>query len=274
MRASPIIAANSRWDRPGLYQQPHRMKAVSGGGPSAWSPTDKSGLVFWFKADAGITQSGGLVTQWDDQSGNARHATASGATRPTYTTGALNGLPGVSFPAGTYMDFGTDALYDPTQPFTVCTVWKNTSDGGTWYHVALLVFATVSRRNFALMASNDTNYGDLSTQYTGDSTIGAKPTIKAATDVTTNAVTTYVTVNGSNPELASSWDEYVSNTALTEAVGGNSQTTNSRNRLGAWFDGSLNFIGSIYEIFGYQALLSSTERGNANTYLTGKWAVA
>lgn len=36
-----------------------------------------------FSSDMGVTSSGGLVSQWNDFSGNARHATASGTARPT-----------------------------------------------------------------------------------------------------------------------------------------------------------------------------------------------
>ena len=57
-----------------------------------------SGLNLWLKADGGVTTSGGSVSQWDDQSGNFRDAVQANAARqPTHLTGALNGLPVVSF---------------------------------------------------------------------------------------------------------------------------------------------------------------------------------
>jgi hypothetical protein len=31
-------------------------------------PTDLSGVQLWLKADAGVTESSGVVTSWDDQS--------------------------------------------------------------------------------------------------------------------------------------------------------------------------------------------------------------
>ena len=34
-----------------------------------------SNLQLWLKADAGVSESGGNVSAWADQSGNARHAT-------------------------------------------------------------------------------------------------------------------------------------------------------------------------------------------------------
>src|SRR4029077_6901938 len=44
-----------------------------------------TGLLWWFDADdaATITQTGGLVTQWNDKSGNGTNAVSGGSYRPT-----------------------------------------------------------------------------------------------------------------------------------------------------------------------------------------------
>jgi fibronectin-binding autotransporter adhesin len=47
-----------------------------------------------FAADQGVTLAGSAVTQWDDLSGNARHATGSAGT---FTPDEINGLPAVKF---------------------------------------------------------------------------------------------------------------------------------------------------------------------------------
>jgi len=52
-----------------------------------------NGLVARFKADAGITESGGVITSWADQSGGAGVATAYNG--PTLITNQLNGRPAV-----------------------------------------------------------------------------------------------------------------------------------------------------------------------------------
>lgn len=51
-------------------------------------PTGKSGLALWLKADAGITKNGAnKITDWQDQSGKARHATnTDAATAPVFVT--------------------------------------------------------------------------------------------------------------------------------------------------------------------------------------------
>jgi hypothetical protein len=65
----------------------------------AFVPTDISGCQLWLDAADDTTISIGTgVSQWDDKSGNARHATqAVGANQPAYITAGKNGLNLVRF---------------------------------------------------------------------------------------------------------------------------------------------------------------------------------
>jgi hypothetical protein len=62
------------------------------------APTDIAGCIGWWDASdaSSITQSGGLISQWNDKSGNGKHATASGTARPMYT-GTRNGRNVITF---------------------------------------------------------------------------------------------------------------------------------------------------------------------------------
>jgi PKD repeat protein len=61
------------------------------------SPADLPGLEAWFAADYGITLTNDSVSQWDDQSSNARHATSwANSIRPALIPDALNGHPVLS----------------------------------------------------------------------------------------------------------------------------------------------------------------------------------
>ena len=62
--------------------------------PFSFVPSDFGGLEFWLKADAGLTESAGVVTAWNDQSGNSRNPTIQGA--PSYSSAGLNGKPTVT----------------------------------------------------------------------------------------------------------------------------------------------------------------------------------
>lgn len=95
----------------------------SGGGapPSAFVPTDISGLSLWLDASdtATITQSGGAVSQWNDKSGNSNHVTQGTAlNQPITGTRTINSLNALDFrpvatdsafaiPSGLGTTFGT-----------------------------------------------------------------------------------------------------------------------------------------------------------------------
>jgi hypothetical protein len=76
------------------YINPYRF-----GVGAAFSPLDLPGLLLWLDAsDAStITESAGLVSQWNDKSGNANHVTATLAERPTTGTRTVGGLNGIDF---------------------------------------------------------------------------------------------------------------------------------------------------------------------------------
>jgi hypothetical protein len=63
-----------------------------------FKPNLIGGIVLWLKADVGITQSGGTVSAWADQSPLANNfSQATGSMQPTYVSNANNNLPGLSF---------------------------------------------------------------------------------------------------------------------------------------------------------------------------------
>jgi hypothetical protein len=52
-----------------------------------WKPTSVPNLDLWFNPESGYTSVAAAISQWNDQSGNARHATqGTGAAQPTLVT--------------------------------------------------------------------------------------------------------------------------------------------------------------------------------------------
>lgn len=71
--------------------------------PSVWTPA-KMVTALWLDADdaATLIDVGGLVSEWRDKSGNARHySEANASLRPPITAGAVNGKTAIVWPNGT-----------------------------------------------------------------------------------------------------------------------------------------------------------------------------
>ncbi|MBB5866982.1 Zn-dependent metalloprotease [Allocatelliglobosispora scoriae] len=87
-----------------------------------------TGSMLWLRADAGVATSGGLVTNWLDQSGTAHHASqAVAALQPTLVAGVVNGKPVVRFGGAQSLNLTT---VNPTR-FTVFVVGKNSRTAST-----------------------------------------------------------------------------------------------------------------------------------------------
>jgi hypothetical protein len=68
---------------------------LGGGGNE---PVSTDHLVYWFSADVGVTQSGGVVSRWSDRSPNAADAAQlTNATRPVLATLGATQLPAIRF---------------------------------------------------------------------------------------------------------------------------------------------------------------------------------
>ena len=98
---------------------------TQGGRKQLWTPAALgSSLALWLDADdfSTITLNGSTVSQWDDKSGNGRHASqATLSSQPTYTANGLNGKPAILFNGtSTFMD--VPSLVMTGQNWTFITV--------------------------------------------------------------------------------------------------------------------------------------------------------
>lgn len=101
-----------------------------GGGGGGWTPADLPNLRAWYDVDLSPhTLSGSNVTQWDDLSGNAIHATASGI------------IPYSS--ANHWLEFGGSSWLIPSaalltsgnSPLTLACAYRDGSVDGTGSHI-------------------------------------------------------------------------------------------------------------------------------------------
>jgi hypothetical protein len=109
------------------------------GGAAPNESVSRDGLVFWFKADAGVVETNGAISRWADQSGAGRDAVQSlSAQRPKLTKTAGSPLPVVEFdgkslfelpPLDAPLDQGLTFLAVAGRSESVCTAFLELSNG-------------------------------------------------------------------------------------------------------------------------------------------------
>ncbi len=219
------------------------------------SPLDISGCLCWYDAaDASsITKDGSnLVSQWNDKSGNARHATASGALRPT-SGGSQNGR--------TVMQFtGTQAM----------TITGNflQSDNVTMFAVAM----KNTDHYGGIISSAPTNPEDspiLCFYLTTIAWLNRRVLVQQAT-----ANNVYRIVSGQSVGTTQQgFFDGIRGTDATASVATN--TANTITKIGVLRTGSTaDLNGNIAEIVCYSGNLTTAQRASVEAYLASKWAIS
>jgi hypothetical protein len=103
----------------------------------AFTPLSIPGSSWWINSTTGLTTVSSKISQWNDLSGNARHATqGTDANRPVLTASQQNGYPGAVFTRAnsSYMNSGLTIAncFDDAATkklITVALAFKTTSSG-------------------------------------------------------------------------------------------------------------------------------------------------
>jgi hypothetical protein len=214
------------------------------------SPTEIAGCVGWWDAsDAGsITESGGLVSQWNDKSTAGNHATASSTARPTTGTRSLNGRNVLDFD-GTANAMATSLADAATQTVLFVAVSDVASSSGR-----LWSYGTTNRGVF----SDSGTWAFWRQQTSGAILFGA-------------------TASATSPSVACAL--FTSNSSLTTFGSGAQGTTNDPvDSSGASFNigkETTNFFnGYIAEIVIYNTALTTAQRASVEAYLAAKWSIS
>ena len=220
-----------------------------------FSPLDLSPVLWFDASDAStITQSAGAVSQWDDKSGNALHATqGTGSNQPTFNTDELvfTGTHWLNLP-------DLSAYFNGSQNRTIFVVGEVdtvSSDEGFFS-----LGPNTTGNKFPIM----TNLGALRLEITGS---GATTSLSMSVDTyaiialkldgTTLGDCTYY-LNGTSEAVTGA------NTINTDA-----SNTNSIGRVA--LGDKLN--GAIREIIAFDSALSDADLNQVGNYLENKWAL-
>ena len=219
------------------------------------SPLDIAGCLCWYDAaDASsITKDGSnLVSQWNDKSGNSRHATTSGSLRPT-SGGSQNGR--------TVMQFtGTQAM----------TITGNflQSDNVTMFAVAM----KNTDHYGGIITSAPTNPEDSPVMCFYLTTIAWLNRRQLVQQATGNGV--YRIVSGQSVGTAQQgFFDGVRGTDTVASIATN--TTGTITKIGALRASSTaDLNGNIAEIVCYSGNLTTADRARVEAYLADKWGIS
>jgi hypothetical protein len=198
--------------------------------------------VLWLKADAGVV--GNPVTEWQDQSGNANHATTvsdgvGNSDNPTYVASvpAINNKPALSFNNGHRLG------YPSLSARTVFFVCKVGSEGTQDHGLLAVKDSTAIRRNNNVTAWQHPGNGEDFSNPGGSS-------FRVNGDTTPNV-------------LEDVWH-------IGDVL--RSGSSASFNRVGGYYDGR-NLKGDVAEVIIYDRELDDDERTQVGAYLAQKYRI-
>ncbi len=233
--------------------------------------------VLWLKADlgtfsdAGVTPStaGGSVQQWNDQSGNSKHAIQLTATnKPTFQTNIFNGLPSIRF----------DGIDDG-----ILSAGLSTNSQLTTFITLNYITLPVSKSNPGILQGSPTGLGYSTTP--GNKSIGmwvnrtnqriwgrgiqTDNSLRNITQVTALAANTgYITTNRYD---GTNINQYVNNSiAGTITYNG---TLNSWTDVAIGTQGTETWDGNISEVIIYNISLNDAQKNIVDNYLSSKYNI-
>lgn len=220
---------------------------------SGFDPKSIAELAVWFDASvaSSVTLNGGNVSQWNDLSGNDRHATqATAGNQPSYSTAALNGrnvvvaqdssrvLKTAAFPAGL-----------PQTVFVVAST-SGTNQGIFQRGAVNTIHALWRSTTFIARRAS-----------TGDATFTASNGYKVFTCVFTTTLSRLFVGSTQGTD---------NTTNLTSTI---ADSTDNRTLALFNLDSILGLVGGIAEFLYYNGNLSAGDQDTIRSYLSKKWNV-
>jgi hypothetical protein len=215
-----------------------------------FTPLDLSPLAWWDASDAAtVTTSSGDISDWDDKSGNGWHLeqTTSG-NRPAYTTSAINGLNAAQWPSTDNAEF-----------------LKTAASYFEW------------REMYAVVDFDGASFSNYEGLFNGGSSSNADgwTTGNAGVSSWYFGMKTYINGNNGTDRQTNLFSELSSPCLLRcdpdTPRGSNDGVVIGTDRTFSSYGRGWN--GYICEVIVFDAVLSSGDRADLETYLMDKWGV-
>ena len=238
----------------------------------SYTPLDVPGLMGWFDAadESTITHSSGSVSQWNDKSGNAWHASQpTAAAQPTTGLVTLNGLNVIDFDG--VDDFLATAANSPElTALTFAVVARHDTFGGSGYgrvleidterrlNVSTVTGTPATENNFEFALASATPLRRFSADNTAPT--AAWSIVVATHSGGTDVTSLDIRKNGAN----------VNDFAETGTLGA---SLNKALVLGNRLDGLRGHDGGIAEIVVSSVALTGADLASLEQHLASKWGL-
>jgi hypothetical protein len=237
-----------------------------------WTPALITTAIWLDASDSStITESGGVVSQWDDKSGNGRHFTqATVANRPTFESAVQNGLSAVKFVNGpgagaTRQFIGNTSYTNAANQITLFSVHRNLSGAsGANIFGRLFSFASSTQQDYNNTAGITLLYGVTTgiALYRNNATIASTAAINdtwCVVDAERDAGNGSVSLNGNTRVTGS-----------TSTANFNIQRSRIGNDFAAADSGMQGWIGENIAISG---VIDASTTEKMQGYLAWKWGL-
>ena len=239
---------------------------------SAFSPTDIAGLQLWLDATTGLfdaTSGGSAVTadaaavaRWEDQSGNARHATQGTLNnRPVLKTSVQNSKNGIRFDGSN--DFMTTASFAHSVPLTIFLACKRLSNSGSVGDYNRII-EHGSNNGVAIITRGAVGGFKINYQYANSAVSDS------GVDPSTNTQIIEYFVDSSSPRNLTFRLNNANETISTRTGTPATPTVFNLVQFGG---ASYNANVELYELCYYNVKITDSERDSVRNYLNAKWSI-
>lgn len=257
------LLEETRFNGKQLFKAPDVPDAPEGTTPeeteALFVPTNIGNNILWLDAadTDSITDAGGLVSLWEDKSGNGHDMTAAGAVRPTTGAATINNQNVISNTAGHHFLANPFNDFPTTEISVFTTVQTNTNSR------SIMSYAVPGTDNEFLLFGRNAYLNGPNTFVLGN----FLDNMPHALGVTWQS-------------MGGNLDSYMDggNVSSTSFQSGNPLTANGalsilgeQDAVGGGFVSSQDFVGNIGEIFIYDNVLSTDERELVDMYQSAKW---
>ncbi len=233
----------------------------------AQNPGGVTGHNLWYKADGGVTTSGALVSQWNNQSSsNFNQLQATSGNRPTFnsTTSLFNFNPTLGFTGNDYMKSIFESSNIASTSNSSFSVQNSSSNSGYRdIYSATSSFSNVYE--YRLTPSNSLEYG----QHFGSFTSFISPNGSLALNTQYLSSTIYTpgsaNIYSSGTSIAAASTTLTSPTNITQ-IGVGVRVSSSGAYATDFF-----YTGNIGEIIRFNTNLNTTQRQQVESYLAIKY---